>query len=76
MEIPMLATLPLEKMSMAEKISTMEVLWDDICRDSDNYPSPEWHGEILKQREQMIKNGEASFEDWEKVKKELWNELT
>ena len=72
----MLATLPLEKMSMAEKISTMEVLWDDICRDSDNYPSPEWHGEILKQREQMIKNGEASFEDWEKVKKELWNELT
>ena len=71
----MLATLPLEKMSMAEKISTMEVLWDDICRDSDNYPSPEWHGEILKQREQMIKNGEASFEDWEKVKKELWNEL-
>jgi len=57
----MLATLPLEKMSMAEKISTMEVLWDNICRDSDNYPSPEWHGEILKKREQMIKNGEASF---------------
>ena len=71
----MLATLPLEKMSMAEKISTMEVLWNDICRNSDNYPSPEWHGKILNQREQMIKNGEASFEDWEKVKKELWNEL-
>ena len=71
----MLATLPLEQMSMTEKISTMEFLWDDICHNSKNYPSPVWHGEILKQREEMLKNGEVFFEDWDKVKKELWNEL-
>ena len=71
----MLATLPLKQMSMTEKISTMEILWDDICHNSENYPSPAWHGEILKHREEMLKNGEAVFEDWDEVKKELWNEL-
>jgi len=68
--------LELEKMSMSEKISMMECLWDDICRNAKEYPSPEWHGEVLKQREKMIRSGAATFEDWEKVKKELWNELT
>jgi len=72
----MSTTLQLEKMTMLEKISAMELLWDDITRDSKKYPSPNWHKEILRQREEMLKNGEAVFEDWEKVKKELWNELT
>ncbi len=72
----MLATLPLEKMNMSDKISTMEVLWEDICRNSREYESPAWHGDILKKREEMIKKGYADFEDWENVKKELWNELT
>ena len=71
----MLATLPLDKMTMSEKISTMEVLWENITQDSQNYPSPPWHGEILKHRENMLKSGEAVFEDWELVKKELWDEL-
>jgi hypothetical protein len=68
--------LPLEKMTMIEKISTMELLWESIARDSKNYQSPEWHGDILEQREEMRKKGEAVFEDWEKVKDELWNDLT
>ena len=72
----MLATLPLEKMSMTDKISTMEMLWDDISHNAKDYPSPEWHGDVLKQREEMIATGKAKFEDWEKVKKELWNDLT
>ena len=71
----MLATLPLEQMTMSEKISTMEILWEDITHDSQHYPSPAWHEDILKQREDMLKNGKAVFEDWEDVKKELWNEL-
>jgi hypothetical protein len=71
----MLATLPLDKMTMSEKISIMEVLWENITQDSQNYPSPPWHEEILKHRENMLKSGEAVFEDWELVKKELWDEL-
>ena len=28
-------TLPLDKMSVAEKIQAMESLWDDLCRKAD-----------------------------------------
>ena len=47
----MIVTLPLEEMSMEDKISTMEILWEEICKDSNNFPSPLWHAEILQERE-------------------------
>lgn len=72
----MIATLPLKKMTTADKISTMEILWDDICRDEFNYPSPAWHGEVLREREEALKQGKDEFENWEDVKKELRNSLT
>ena len=72
----MIASLPLEEMTMKDKISTMEILWDDICRSSNDFQSPEWHGEILQEREEMIRQGKDRFEDWEDVKKEIWNSVT
>ncbi|MEA3240772.1 MAG: addiction module protein [Pseudomonadota bacterium] len=72
----MIVSLPLEEMSIVDKISTMEILWDDICRNSPDYPSPAWHGEILQEREENICQGKDKFEDWEEVKKEIWNSVT
>jgi len=69
----MIATLPLEKMSIEDKISTMEVLWDDICKTSSEFPSPKWHGRMLEEREYNLKNGKDEFEDWEKVKRDIWD---
>ena len=48
-------TLPLEKMSIEEKIRTMETIWDDLCRKADSIPSPSWHEEVLTEREERIK---------------------
>lgn len=71
----MIATLPLKEMSLEDKISTMEVLWDDICRTSSDFPSPDWHGDILREREQNLKDGKDEFEDWEDVKREIWDSV-
>ena len=71
----MIVTLPLEEMSMEDKISTMEILWEEICKDSNNLPSPLWHAEILQEREKRLAEGKDCFEDWEKVKDELRNSL-
>jgi hypothetical protein len=59
------ATLPLEKMTVAEKLQAMEELWADLSRD-ENFESPAWHGKILKARE-----AEKDFMDWETAKKQL-----
>ena len=48
-------TLPLEKMSIEEKIRTMETIWDDLCRKADSILSPSWHEDVLIEREERIK---------------------
>lgn len=64
----MAITLPLEKMSVEEKIRMMEPLCDGIA-------TPVWHEEILAQREQSVQAAEDRLEDWELVKKDLGKEL-
>ena len=64
-ENEMNAALPLEKMTVAEKLQAMEELWADLSRD-ENLESPAWHGEILKKRA-----AEENFTDWETAKKQL-----
>jgi hypothetical protein len=64
-------TLPLEKMTVAEKLRVMETLWNDLTRNSDQFESPEWHGEVLRERVARVKHGKESFMDWETAKKQL-----
>ena len=59
----MAASLPLDEMTVVEKLRAMEAIWDDLCR-RDAIASPNWHGEILAEREQLIREGKASFSDW------------
>ena len=66
-------TLPLEEMSTEEKIQTMETIWEDLCKKADSLKSPSWHGDILKERERLLNNGEDEFVDWEKAKKDISN---
>lgn len=62
---------PLEKMTVPEKISTMEILWDDLCRTPSNIVSPEWHKEVLDEREKSVNDGLDVFVDWEEAKKNI-----
>ncbi|WP_304511836.1 addiction module protein [Desulfobacula sp.] len=63
--------LPLDKMNVHDKISTMELLWDDICRNTPDFTSPSWHEEILMEREKKIKQGIDDFIDWDVAKKNI-----
>jgi hypothetical protein len=61
-------SLPLDRMAVAEKLMAMEMLWDDLCRDESQIPVPEWHKQLLDERERQIESGEAKFVDWEIAK--------
>jgi hypothetical protein len=67
----MAITLPLETMTVEEKLQTMEAIWSSLCSGPLEPPSPEWHGEVLKQRDQSLQRGDDRFEPWEKVRSEL-----
>jgi putative addiction module component (TIGR02574 family) len=60
-------TLPLDKMTTAEKLALMEVIWDDLCRTPEDIPSPAWHAEVLAAREKQIQDGQAKFIDFEEM---------
>lgn len=67
----MTVTLPLNEMTVTEKLQLMETLWDDLRRNADSLESPVWHREVLEEREQRIATGEAKFIDWDEAKSDI-----
>lgn len=67
----MTVTLPLNDMTVTEKLQLMETLWDDLRRNADSLESPVWHREVLEEREQRIATGEAKFIDWDEAKSDI-----
>ena len=51
----------ISKMSVNERLQTMEALWDSLTHETAEMDSPDWHSEVLKDRQQKIENGEAEF---------------
>ncbi len=66
----------IQEMTMVEKIQTMEMLWDDLCRNVEEIKSPEWHGKVLREREELLRQGKDGFEDWEQAKKDIWKSVS
>lgn len=67
----MSASIPLDRMSTADKLRALEEIWDDLSRNSGNVPAPEWHDDVLKARGKKIEEGAATFEDWSEAKRRL-----
>jgi len=63
--------LPLDTMSISEKLQVIELVWDSIRRNPDDAPSPDWHAELLAERTQRLANGDATVSSWEDAKKRL-----
>lgn len=53
--------LPIESMTVAEKMDVIDRIMDDLSRNSSTVPVIEWHGELLKQRADAIERGEDVF---------------
>lgn len=63
--------LPLDKMTVADKLQTMELLWDDLCHHVQDIGIPEWHHEVLAARAADLKEGKERFTDWESAKEAI-----
>lgn len=71
----MAMTIDLRQMSTSDKVRLMEALWQDLSANDAEVTSPEWHGDVLAERDRLIASGEESFIDWETAKKQLREEL-
>ncbi len=66
----------LKRMTLPEKLRLMEALWEDLCQNEQQISSPDWHREVLEEREKKIASGEESFVDWDVAKRKLRQELS
>ena len=63
--------LPLEQMSTAEKLQVMETLWADLSRHEEEFESPAWHAQVLRERDHTPQTGKEKPVDWETAKAQL-----
>ena len=63
--------LQIDQLSLEEKLEIMEALWQDLRRNTNHVPVPQWHKDVLDKREQMIETSEANFDDWDSAKKRI-----
>jgi hypothetical protein len=67
--------LPLDNMTLAEKLKAMEVLWADISRRPADLPSPDWHKDVLDERRRLVAEGKLKFLDCDTAIADLRKEL-
>lgn len=67
--------IDIQNMTTEEKLMAMEMLWDDLCKNQKDCSSPEWHADILNEREKAVADGKDRFVDWETAKKDILNSL-
>ena len=64
-----MTTAEIKKMSISERLRTMEAIWDSLLYEEAEMPSPEWHGNVLTERKERMDEGSATFLSIEEVKK-------
>jgi len=63
--------LQIDQMTVAEKLRIMEELWEDLRTRAEGVPMPQWHKDLLDERERLIETGEAQFDDWNTARKRI-----
>ncbi|MEI6310044.1 MAG: addiction module protein [bacterium] len=65
------AALPLDQMTIDQKLRALERIWADLCRVEMAVPSPLWHRDVLQAREARLLNDQEQFTNWEEAKKRI-----
>jgi len=63
--------IPLDAMTVAEKVQLLESVWQSLCLHSGDVASPEWHQTILEERRTRLEDGRASISSWADAKARL-----
>jgi len=67
----MIAASEIERMTGAEKLQTMELLWRSLASQPDKVQSPEWHRTVLEERLVEMDSGQAKFLTIDELKARL-----
>jgi len=61
----------IHNMGIAERLQTMEAIWDSLLHEDTEIESPSWHNDILKKRRKTIEDGNAKLTSLDELKASL-----
>ena len=67
----MVQDIPVDSMSVAEKLQLMEEVWASLCQSTGDVQSSEWHEEVLSERRRRLEAGETKVSSWDEAKARL-----
>ena len=67
----MIEAAEIEQMSLAQKLQTMELLWQSLATCPERVESPQWHKPVLESRLAKVEAGKGKFLTIDQLKKRL-----
>lgn len=64
-------SLPLDQMTLEEKLHLMDVIWADVRQRSEEIPSPSWHEAVLRERRANYEAGDREGFDLDDLDSEM-----
>ena len=61
--------IPLNKMSVSEKLEAISLIWDSLASNLDDIPVPEWQRAELEQRLKRLDSGDTTKATWGEAEK-------
>lgn len=63
-------------MPITERLQLMEALWESMSDDVTAAAIPDWHAEVLAERNDLHQRGLEEASDWEEAKQRIRNRIT
>jgi putative addiction module component (TIGR02574 family) len=67
----MIAQSEVRQMSFPEKVALLETVWSEIAAEPGQVEVPQWHKDILGERDLALKEGRATVLDWDEAKRQI-----
>ena len=67
----MIAQSEIRQMSFPEKVALLETVWSEIAADPGQVEVPQWHKDILDERDIALNEGRAMLLEWDEAKRQI-----
>lgn len=67
----MIAQAEIRRLPLPEKLALLEAVWSELASDPDTVEVPDWHKDILDERQRLLDQGSAQVLDWELAKDQI-----
>lgn len=67
----MIAQSEIRKLPLSEKLDLLESVWSELSSDPDAVDIPQWHKDILDERQRGLEQGSIKPIDWDVAKEQI-----